>query len=121
MAWAFAWLTVLALLSGVATPAGAQSPFEAAAIVNDQIVTRYDVDQRRRLLVLNGAPAADAGALALNQLIDDALRREAAQRVGVAATDSGVQNAVAEYAAQRNLSPDALNGALQRAGVDAAT
>jgi peptidyl-prolyl cis-trans isomerase SurA len=121
MAWAVARLAVLAVMLGGAAPSSAQSPFEAAAIVNDQIVTRYDIDQRRRLLVLNGAPAAEAESLAANQLVDDALRREAAQRLGISPTDGGVRDAVAEYAAQRNLSPDALNSALQRAGVDPAT
>lgn len=121
MAWAFAWLTVMAMTLGLAGPVGAQSPFEAAAIVNDRIITRYDVTQRGRLLVLNGAPASEAQTLALNQLIDDALRREAAERTGITATDSGVQNALGEYAAQRNLSADALNAALQRAGVDQPT
>jgi peptidyl-prolyl cis-trans isomerase SurA len=39
-----------------AAAAGAQTAFEPAVVVNDRVITKFDLDQRMRLLRMNGAP-----------------------------------------------------------------
>jgi len=104
-----------------AMPAAAQTPFEPAAIVNDSVVTQYDVAQRARLLIANGAPQDRAGDLALEQLIEDRIRTAAARRQGLTPTAGTVESGFADYAAQRGLTAPQLESALNRAGIDRAT
>lgn len=110
-------LTVI-LLGAQPAPAGAQTAFQPVAIVNDSVITAYDVDQRMRLLVANGA-RQDAGlrAMALEQLVIDRVRRNAAKAAGLEARPEAVDAAIAEYAATRSLSVPALEQTLSRAGV----
>jgi peptidyl-prolyl cis-trans isomerase SurA len=105
-----------------AAPAPAQTRFEAAAKVNDQVVTRYDVEQRAQLLVLNGAPRdASIGARALDQLIEDRLKLEGARRAGIEPTADAAERALQEYARARGIDTVAeLDQRLGRAGVDPA-
>ncbi len=106
----------LLLALGLAAGAAAQSAVAPVVVVNDAAVTNYDVEQRARLLVVNGA-AQDArlGEIALDQLIDDRLKRAASGR---AAVDPGALDAaVADYAAARGMSGAQLDAALARAGV----
>jgi parvulin-like peptidyl-prolyl isomerase len=110
-------VAVLAALLAVG-PAPAQTAFEPALTVNDQVVTFYDLEQRMRLLVLNGAPQnAQLRDVALDQLIEDRLKREAALAAGVEAPQAAVDAAIEDYARQRNLTSAQLDAALARAGV----
>jgi peptidyl-prolyl cis-trans isomerase SurA len=108
-------LTALIALTGFG--AGAQTAFEPAAVVNDRVITRYDIDQRARLLLVNGAPnSADLGRIALNQLTEDALKIDAAEAGGLSVSEDAVDAAVAEFAGRNNLSPSALDARLRQAG-----
>lgn len=116
------WLApaLLALTVGVGG-AAAQSQFEPVAVVNDAPITGYDVDQRARLLVVNGAPRdAQLGSIALEQLIEDQIKRGAADEMGIEANPAEVEQAVADYAAQRNVTVEQLEQRLRAAGVDRA-
>ncbi len=96
--------------------AGAQTRFEPAAVVNDSVVTRFDVEQRIRLL--GGRPQdGELREAALDQLIDDRLKMEAARRAGVTPSESAIRDAVENYAAQRNVDVSQLEQGLGRAGV----
>ena len=111
-------LSALAI-AATAAAAGAQTAFEAVVVVNDQIVTRYDVEQRARLLRVNGAPdSPELGNIALQQLIEDRLKRSAAQARGLSLPDEAIDEAVAEYARRRETTVAGLEARLQRAGVD---
>jgi peptidyl-prolyl cis-trans isomerase SurA len=114
-------LAALCLLTAAA-PATAQTRFEAAAKVNDQVVTRYDVEQRSRLLLLNGAPRdASLEARALDQLIEDRLKLEGARRAGIEPTDGAAEQALLEYARARGIDTVAdLEQRLGRADIDPA-
>jgi peptidyl-prolyl cis-trans isomerase SurA len=115
-------VVALATMAGAFAPqaAHAQSRFEAAAKVNDKVITRYDVEQRERLLVLNGAPRdAKLSQLALDQLIEDKLKLEAAARAGITPPDDAARRVMEDYARARGIeSVPALENRLERAGVD---
>ncbi len=113
-------LLALTLAALLAQPAAlsAQTAFAPVAMVNDAPITGYELDQRMRLLALNGAPQnPQLRERALDQLIDDRLKREAARRQGVVADEAAMQDAFARYAEQRGLGADALRAQLDRAGV----
>lgn len=109
-------------LSCLAGAASAQGAFEPVVVVNDVAVTNYDVDQRMRLLVVNGAPQDPRlRAAAIDQLIDDTLKRAAGGRRDSRLTDESLEEAVSDYAASRNLSVSQLEAALARNGVQRKT
>lgn len=98
-------------------PARAEGPYAPAVIVNDQLVTEHDVTQRIRLMELLGLRAADMRSLAIESLIDDRLRAQAAKQLGVTATERQVEEGIAEFARQRGLTGPQLVQRLGQAGV----
>lgn len=110
---------VLALAWTVAAPVAAQTPFEPAVVVNDSVVTAYDVAQRARLLLLTrGAQSPEAAqALAQRQLVDDRIRLDAAREEGLRVPDDRLEAALADYGARRGLTPAQLDAGLAQAGV----
>lgn len=113
-----------ALLLGLATvvalpaPSHAQSAFAVAARVNDDIVTNYEIQQRRRFLQLLNAPG-EVIANAPEALINERLQTQAAERLGVVASPEEIETGVAEFAARANMGPQQFVNALGQAGVAA--
>lgn len=95
----------------VAGPAG----FAPAAFVNDQVITAYDLDQRRRMLAMSGGQADEAQAL--DSLISSRLKRAAAAEAGIEANPQEVQAGLERFTASLGLSADTLQGRLKQAGV----
>ncbi|MDG4648471.1 hypothetical protein P6F26_08435 [Roseibacterium sp. SDUM158017] len=108
----------LAVALGVLTPlpAAAQSPFAVAVQVNDDIVTNYEIQQRRQFLSLLNAPA-EVVSRARETLVNERLQNQAAERLGVTAGPDEIEAAVAEFAGRANMSPQQFIGALGQAGV----
>ncbi len=112
--------TVLLLVSIMlaAPPALAQSAFSAAAFVNDQIITQYDLEQRERILKIAGVPNnSELRAAAMRHLIDEKLKRGAAKRAGVAAPSGALNQAMETFARSLRISADQLQARLKSAGV----
>jgi peptidyl-prolyl cis-trans isomerase SurA len=107
-------------LAGLATPGAAQQPFAAAATVNGQAITNFQVQQRARFFGLLRAPNADAQG-ATDVLIDEALQVQAARAAGVELTAEDLDAGLVEFAGRANLSPDAFIAALEQEGVAAET
>ncbi|SES96644.1 peptidylprolyl isomerase [Oceanicella actignis] len=107
-----------------AQTAGAGAPraaFQTVAFVNGKAITNYDLDQRMRLLRLTGAArGADEAELrerALDSLIDDALKREAASAAGIRVPAENLDAALAAFARGAGLDPARLDAQLRKAGV----
>jgi len=94
----------------------AQSPFAVAARVNDDIVTNYEIQQRRRFLQLLNAPP-EVISRARDVLVNERLQVQAAQRFGVAATPDEIEDGVAGFAGQANMNTQQLINAIGQAGV----
>ncbi len=88
--------------------AQANGTFSAVLSVNEATITRYDIDQRIALLQALGAPADNLDRDAIDQLTDDLLKSQFADRLGIVVSDESVQAGIAEFAAQRNLSAETL-------------
>lgn len=110
-------LTTPAGLGLGAQPALAQSVY-TAVLVNDVPITNYDVDARAALLRLQGASSSQANARAEDELIDEALQRAEARRLGISVTQAELDGALQEIAGRSGLSVNQLGQALGQRGVD---
>ena len=97
---AFGMALGLAVLA--AAPALAQNPFSAAAWVNGDIVTHYEIEQRARFLDVVRTPG-DLEAAALEALVNERLQGQEAERLGLSATPEEIENGVEEFAARADL------------------
>jgi peptidyl-prolyl cis-trans isomerase SurA len=110
---------LLAPVTGSA-PAQAQNLFEAVIKVNDQAITRYEIEQRTRMLQLFRAPG-NLPEVAREQLIEDRLKMGAARANGVVLSDEDVQLGIEEFAARANMDGEQMIRALEGAGVGEST
>jgi peptidyl-prolyl cis-trans isomerase SurA len=98
-----------------------------AAIVNGDVVTNGDVDNRARLFALStGLPVTQDVLERLvpqvrRQLIDERLRLQELQRRGIVVGDRDIAAAIAQVEAGNGLPPGALRGRLAAAGIDLRT
>jgi peptidyl-prolyl cis-trans isomerase SurA len=110
----------LAMAVGAGPQAGAQTPFRPVATVNESLITAFDVDQRARMMAMLGAQAESEQALAsmaLDRLIEDRLKLEAAEDVGLEPTSEIVEQGVATMAGQVGVSPQEFRARLAEQGI----
>ena len=103
-----------------ASPAVAQGLFSPVVVVNDSLVTRYELDQRVTFLSLLGAQE-NTRELALNQLTVEALQVQTAIAAGFVPTEEAIEAGQAEFAARADLTREEFIAALAQGGVDPAT
>ena len=113
---------LLAVLAVFATgiPAAAQGLFSPVARINDRVITGWELDQRMRFNRLLGAKG-DLRRVSMDQLIDDRLRLQAAESLGVLPTEEQVRAGLTEFAGRANLSVDKFHQIIEANGVDRAT
>ena len=115
------WKTPLLALVGaaLAIAAQAQTAFAPAAVVNDDPITFYEIEQRARLLAIgsNASPGPELTNAALEQLIDDRLRLQAAERFRVTATPAAISAAADELAQRQGQTRDQFIEQIARSGV----
>lgn len=116
----------LAILAG--TPALAQQDLDRiAAVVNDEIVTLKDVDQRLRLaMALSNLPDSPDTRRrmvpqVLRKMIDERLQMQEANRLKISMTQAEIENGIAGIEAQSRQPRGSLIAGLQRIGIDPAT
>ena len=112
-----ALMTALALCLGLSAPVSAQSAFSPAVIVGEKAVTYFEIEQRTLLLSLMNFPG-DARKEAYKQLVDERLQLMAAERMGIAPSEDGMQAAITNFAQRFNLEPEKLLEALKAEGLD---
>jgi len=101
--------------SASVTPSVAQS-FAPVVIVNDQVITGYDVQQRALLnSVTQGGPGD--GEAALDELIADTLRLQAAKRFGIDPSPTEVRNGFAEISRRNRRDPSRMRAGLLSRGI----
>lgn len=103
-----------------AIPIAAQSLFDVVARVNDSAVTRFEVLQRTRLQAVIRTPGASED-LALENLIDDRLKLDAAKAAGITPTSEEIQLGLEDFASRANLTADEFVEAIAPAGVEPET
>ncbi|MGR3711793.1 MAG: peptidylprolyl isomerase [Shimia sp.] len=118
--FAFSTAVAATALLGLAQSSQAQGAFSPAITVNDQVITNYEIEQRARLLTIMNTPG-DAITVSREQLIDDRLKIQAANIVGVVAQEEGIQSGLEDFALRVNMNPDEMFKALASEGIDEET
>jgi len=103
-----------------AAPVAAQGDFSPAIVVNDSVITRYELAQRALMLQLLNAPG-NVDELAREQLIDDRLRLAASSAAGIVPSTEEVLEGMDEFAGRANLTREEFVQALGGAGVSEQT
>jgi peptidyl-prolyl cis-trans isomerase SurA len=97
-------------------PAQAQKLFETLITVNDSSITRYEIQQRARMLIMFRSPG-DPNTIAREQLIEDRLKLDAARANGLRLEEEDVTLAMEEFAGRANMTAAQFLDALAQAGV----
>lgn len=114
----FAATLGLALLAAFGLlPSGHANATSIAVLVNDEPITDYDINQRVRLLEATSGGQAGRSQ-AVEELVEEKLKLQAARRVGVSVSESEVSSAFANIASSVNLSPSQFEQALGQIGVN---
>ncbi len=107
----------LAGLIAMSLPGAAQSGrFSPAVIVNDSVITNYELEQRIRFLQLLRAPG-DPVAEAEKGLIEDRLRAQAAEAAGITVSPEQISAGMAEFAGRANLDTEQFLEAIGQGGI----
>lgn len=117
-------LGTVAPLVGAPAPAAAQAGgddlFAVVVRVNEDIITRYELQQRIRLIEFASAGREqNPQARALEELIEDSLKVQEGTRRNIQVTDEVFENALNQIARNNRMtSIEQLYGALDQAGVE---
>lgn len=118
---------LLAASLALAPPSSAQLAEGVAAIVNDHVISTFDVRQRAMLLLTSAGLQVTpelmtrANAQAIRDLVDERLQEQEAQKFDVTIAPDQVDRRIADIAQQNHLTADTLVGQLQEKGVNPAT
>jgi peptidyl-prolyl cis-trans isomerase SurA len=117
-----ALIVAATLIMAAAGPdrAQAQNLFAPAIKVNDKVITRYELQQRARMLQLFRQPG-NPQEEARKQLIEERLKTDAAESLGLLVSEDEIAAGMEEFAQRANLSTDQFIKALAGAGVSEQT
>lgn len=129
-------LALCAALPGAAAAQGSAAPVAAAgakgrigiaAIVNEDVITFSDINNRMQLLMA-GTPRNPPDEIrremefrTLSKLIDEKLEMQEAKSLGIVVTDDQVQTGFANIAAQNNLPPEEFKKRITADGIQVET
>jgi peptidyl-prolyl cis-trans isomerase SurA len=109
---------VLVLVVAAAPQAFAQSSIKV--LVNDEPITSFDIQQRTTMLKVFSR-GAQGEKLAIEQLIDEVLMLQEAERRNMQVTDAEVDDEFANRARSANLSAQQFSQAMRQSGFDPQT
>ncbi len=109
----FAFAALTCVFVSLSVPVQAQS--KIVALVNDEPITSYELDQRTKLLKLTTRTGSRSKAL--EELIEEKLKLKEAQRRGINPSPQEVDSAFASIAGRTKMSPAQLGQALGKNGV----
>jgi peptidyl-prolyl cis-trans isomerase SurA len=112
---------------GVAAPPGVRDATRILAVVNGDVITNIDVENRTRLFALSTGLTLSQDVLdrlhhqIVQQLIDERLRMQAIEKEKIVVPDTAIEGAIHEIEARNNLPPGALTQKLAANGVSPLT
>ena len=95
-----------------------------AAVVNDEVISVYDLQSRERMVLMssNVPDTADSrkklDTEVLRSLVDERLQLQEAKKQNVVATDDEINSALGKIEKQNNMQPGQLNEFLKSHGID---
>ena len=100
---------------------------QIAAVVNDEVISVYDLVSRLRMVLLSSNIPDSTEARKkvetqiLRSLVDEKLQLQEAKKQNVVATDDEVNNALSQIEKQNNMQPGQLTGFIKSHGIDRAS
>ena len=100
------------------------SQMRIAAVVNDEVISVFDLVSRLRMVLLSSnipdTPEARqrVEAQVLRSLVDEKLQLQEAKKQNVVATDDEINSSLAQIEKQNNMQPGQLNEFLKSHGID---
>jgi peptidyl-prolyl cis-trans isomerase SurA len=98
----------------------AQNLFSAAILVNDQAITNYELKQRTMFLEALRFPGVP-DELAPKQLIEERLKKAAADQLGIRVSEEELQFELGSFAQRFNVAFDEFAAELERVGISVDT
>ena len=119
------FLTLFAVILLISTigRAVAQDAIRIVAVVNDELITGYDLNQRIRLITGGGNLPTSAeqrnrlAAQVLRNMVDERLQMQEAKRLSIRVDRKELQDALARIAKQNGVEPDQLAERLRSEGM----
>ncbi len=105
----------------------AQQVQSIAAIVNDDVISSFDVQQRVNLVLSSSGVQPDQDIIqqvreqVLRTLIDEKLQLQEAERFEVEVTKEEIEESINRLAQQNNFSTEAIESSLREAGISLST
>ena len=87
---------------------GQSSQFSPAIKVNNVFISKYEVNERKKLLIALGASKSNAKKIAQQNLIDETLQKLHAKTIGVKALPNQVEEVLNNFIAVRSLTKKSL-------------
>jgi peptidyl-prolyl cis-trans isomerase SurA len=124
------FILIVAIVAGIGTPLSrpaAQDAIRIAAVVNDSVISAYDVEQRLKLITATAGLNPTREQLAvlreqvLRQLVDERLQMQETKRFEVDVTVAEIDAALAAIAKSNNFAVEEISNFLLRNGVDIST
>ena len=121
---AFLVAAIVSALPLSSARAQASNTLRIAAVVNEEVVSAYDLGNRVRMVIaLSNLPnrpevQRQLAPQILRSLIDERLRVQEAESLGIEVASGQVDNALADVAGRNNLTVDQLFSQLDRLNVD---
>ena len=120
-------LLVGLLFACLAAPLGAQETLRIAAVVNDEVISVFDLANRTRLALLTtGLPDTmetrrRLQPQVLRGLIDERIQSQEAARQNISATEADMQSAVAKIEENNRMPPGGLEQVIRQSGLQRST
>jgi len=115
------------VVAGPIVPPAAAQVMRIAAVVNDEAISAFDIDQRVRLVVATSGARPNPELLrrlesqVLNTLIEERLQLQEAKRLNIRVNEAEVDEGIQFIEKQNQFQPGQLERALARSGVDLTT
>ena len=113
-------IPIFALILLISQSLNAKDTISPAILVDDMVITQYQIDQRSLFFELLNFPG-NHFKLAEKSLIDDRLKLKAAEKLGVQVKPEALQYEMKLFAARANLTINQFAERLKKAGIDKTT
>ncbi|ANK82658.1 MAG: hypothetical protein TEF_19040 [Rhizobiales bacterium NRL2] len=113
-----------ALWMAFAAPAFSQQVLDIVAVVDDEVISAYDLEERIDLIIVTAdLPRTEETRQrlrpqVLRTLVDEELQKKAARNLGITVTNGDIDAEIEAIGERNNMSGPALVQNLERAGVD---
>jgi peptidyl-prolyl cis-trans isomerase SurA len=120
----FVVFALCACLAAAASHSRAQETQRIAAVVNDEVISVYDLVNRTRLAILSAGLPDTAETRrrlqpqVLRSLIDERIQTQEALRQNIAATQNDMDSAVAKIEENNRMPPGGLERVIKQAGIE---